>query len=55
MIDFLTSRDLPFTYPYTRINLKWARSNILISQKVALATKNKCWTVFILDFKLEEH
>lgn len=60
MIDLLTSRDLTFIDTYTRIHLKRARSvyhfdfaeDGLGDKK---EKKKKGWTLFDLDFKLEEH
>lgn len=58
MIDLLTSRDLTLIDTLTPVYTSngHALSTILISQKMALATKKKKgWTLFDLDFKLEEH
>lgn len=60
MIDLLTSRDLPFIDTYTRIHLKRARSVYLFDfAEDGLGDKKKKkkkgWTLFDLDFKLEEH
>lgn len=59
MADLLTSRDLPFIDPYTRVHLKRARSVYHfdfaedgLGDKIK---KKKGWTIFDLDFKLEEH
>lgn len=58
MIDLLTSRDLPFIDTYTRIHLKRARSVYLFDfaeDGLGDKIKKKRWTLFDLDFKLEEH
>lgn len=58
MIDLLTSRDLPFIDTYTRIHLKRARSVYLFDfaeDGLGDKIKKKGWTLFDLDFKLEEH
>lgn len=58
MIDLLTSRDLPFIDTYTRIHLKRARYVYhLYFEEDGLGDKikKKGWTLFDLDFKLEEH
>lgn len=59
MIDLLTSRDLTFIDTYTRIHLKRARSVYHFDfAEDGLGDKKKQkkgWTLFDLDFKLEEH
>lgn len=59
MADLLTSRDLPFIDTYTRIHLKRARSVYHFDfAEDGLGDKKKQkkgWTLFDLDFKLEEH
>lgn len=59
MIDLLTSSDLPFIDTYTRIHLKRARSVYHFDfAEDGLGDKikeKKGWTIFDLDFKLEEH
>lgn len=58
MIDLLTSRDLPFIDTYTRIHLKRARSVYhfdFAEDGLGDKQKKKGWTLFDLDFKLEEH
>lgn len=58
MIDLLTSRDLPFIDTYTRIHHKRARSVYhfdFAEDGLGDKIKKKGWTLFDLDFKLEEH
>lgn len=56
MIDLLTSRDLTLKDTYTRIHLKRARSVYHFDfAEDGLGDKKKGWTLFDLDFKLEEH
>lgn len=58
MIDLLTSRDLTFIDTYTRIHLKRARSVYhfdFAEDGLGDKKKKKGWTLFDLDFKLEEH
>lgn len=58
MIDLLTSRDLTLIDTYTRIHLKRARSVYhfdFAEDGLGDKKKKKGWTLFDLDFKLEEH
>lgn len=58
MIDLLTSRDLTLIDTYTRIHLKRARSVYhfdFAEDGLGDKKKKEGWTLFDLDFKLEEH